>query len=246
MMRMRTMVWLCVVTLGFGLMSPVMAQTAPTGQLGVLTASDLIYQGATIKTQVDVNGAAAVQLVGGILDAATAAVEAQANAAAQSGAPQPPEDVQMKLAMVAPVLGPARDIIKSLDQITVLMMAPQGEVSGDAFISHYQDMMLGRGWVPLMTVRGQGMPAIASMMAPEGKGVFLAAYLSPGDDTIAVALITTTKPIGDLLGQLASAGQGVMPHIMAMMQRPKPVPPPPPAPPAKHRAPAKKPAPKKK
>ncbi len=243
-MRTRTMVWLCVLMLGLGVIGPVMAQVVPAS---APTAAELVYQGATVKMQVDVNGAAAVQLVGGLIDAAATAAQEQAKAMQQAGPGAHMQGQEMgpaqAMAMAGPMIEPTREIIKSLDQVTVLMMQASAPVAGDAFVSYYQNLMQERGWTPLITVRGQGMPAVASLMAPEGKGVFLAAFPG-GNEEVVVALLTTTKPIGDLLGQLAAAGQSAMPQIMAMMQaRQASKPPAPPAPPAKphaRKAPAKR------
>ena len=51
------------------------ASGAALAQTDTLTIDDLKYQGATVKVEVDVNGEAAVQLVGGILDEAAAIVQ---------------------------------------------------------------------------------------------------------------------------------------------------------------------------
>lgn len=240
-MRRQAMAWACVLLLGMGLVVPAMAQSTPAGAVAAPPVADLVYQGATVKTQVDVNGAAAVQLVGGLLDAAAAAVEEQAKAMSLAGpGAAPPQGHAAEIAMVAPMVGPARDIIKSLDRVTVLQMAASGPIAGEDFISYYQGRMQGLGWIPLITVRGQGMPVVATMIGPEGKGIFAA--VNPGGTDIIVALLTTSRPIGDLVGQLAAAGQGAMPQLMAMMNRPKAAPPAPPAPekPAKPVKPAKK------
>jgi hypothetical protein len=220
-MRRQAMVWACMVVLGLAVAVPAMAQTMPAGPVAAPPVAELVYQGATVKMQVDVNGAAAVELVGGLLDAAAAAVEGQAKAM-----PKPEANLQgpaAKMMMVAPMVGPARDLIKSLDRVTVLQMAAAGPVAGEAFIAHYQGLMQSRGWTPLVTVRGQGMPAVATLVAPEGKGIFVA--VSPGGDQLIVAVLTMTRPIGELVGQLAEAGQGAMPQLMAMMNHPKPAPP---------------------
>jgi hypothetical protein len=219
-MRRQAMAWACLLVLGLGLVVPAMAQTTPAKPVVVPPVADLVYQGATIKMQVDVNGAAAVELVGGLLDAATAAVEGQAKAM-----PGPEAQLQgpaAKMRMVAPMVGPARDLVKSLDRVTVLQMVTAGPVAGEQFIAHYQGLMQGRGWTPLITVRGQGMPAVATLVAPQGKGLFAA--VSPGGNQVIVAVLTMTRPIGELVGQLAEAGQSAMPQLMAMMNHPRPTP----------------------
>ena len=112
-------VGLLVAVLTFALGGAAMAAVA-AGQGGI-GADQLVYQGATVETQVDVNGEAAMALVGSALDAIAAQMEEQAKAMQAEGK-SPGEGPMAMLPMAAPMIGPARDAIKSLSHITVVVM----------------------------------------------------------------------------------------------------------------------------
>ncbi len=229
---MRGMSWLCVATL-----LAVAGATPAMAAEGGLATEKLIYQGAEVETQVDVNGAAAVALVGGAVDA----IAAQSQEAAKAMQSQGGGGGRMAmLPMVVPMIEPAKEAIKSLERITVLVMKPKDEVNTEEFISYYSGLMTPQGWSPLVTVRDKDKTAVVMMIAPEAKGFFFAVN---DRNEIVSGLITTTRPIGDILGQLINASGGAMPMILSQLNRPKPTPPPPaPAKPAAKPAPTKAPA----
>jgi len=179
-----------------------------------ITIDDLKYRAATVKVEVDVNGEAAVQLVGGILDEAAAIVEEQASAGA--------EGLPTKLAMAQPFIGPAKDAVKSLSRVIALVMKTDDSAADLDAAAHYGAMMAGRGWSPLATVRTDGGQNILVMIAPSAKGIFAA--IRPNQRELVVALVTTSEPIGDLLAQVVRAGGGdILPKILqaraAQMER---------------------------
>jgi len=232
---MRGKRWLCVVAL----LAVICAASAPVAAEAGIAAERLIYQGAGVETQVDVNGAAAVQLVGGAIDAIAAqAQEAARQIQTQGGAGASVGRAAM-LPMVLPMIEPAKEAIKSLERITVLVMKPKATAKADEFIGYYSGLMTPQGWTPLVTVRDKDKTAVLAMIAPEAKGVFFA--VNDKKEMVA-GLITTTRPIGDILGQLINASGGAMPMILSQLSRPKPTPPPAPAKPAAKPAPAKAPA----
>jgi hypothetical protein len=216
--------------------------TALAADQPTITADALIYQGAVVETQVDVNGVAAMQLVGGVLDAVAEQAKAHVEAMAASG--KPAEGPMAMLPMAVPLIEPAKEAIKSLSQITVVVQKPKEPVASEQFLGHYREIMGPLGWSPLITFKEQDGTAVTGMVAPEGKGVFFAVN---DQSEIVAALVTTTKPIGDLLGQVIQAGGGAFPIFMRMrgagMMGGKGTPPPPPGPP---RPPRPRPAPKGK
>jgi hypothetical protein len=185
------------------------------GAEGSVSTDQLIYKGASVKTQVDVNGAAAIALVGNALDAIAAQVEEQAKSGKAGEGPM------AMLPMVAPMIGPAKDVIKSLERITVLVMAPKGKVQTDQFVAYYSNLMGARGWSPFIAVKDQDGTGVAALLAPEAKGVFLAVN---NKSEMIVALITTSKPMGELIGQVASASGGAWPALISSMGKGKPAP----------------------
>ena len=179
------------------------ASGAALAQTDTLTIDDLKYQGATVKVEVDVNGEAAVQLVGGILDEAAAIAQDQAGA----------EGMPSELAMAQPFIGPAKDAVKSLSRAIALVMKTDDSAAKLDVAAHYGTMMTSRGWSPLATVRTDGGQNILVMIAPSAKGVFAA--VRPNQRELIVALITTSEPIGDLLAQIVrAAGGDILPNIL--------------------------------
>ena len=176
-----------------------------------ITTDDLKYRAATVKVEVDVNGAAAIQLVGGILDEAAAIVEDQASGGA--------EGLPHELAMAQPFIGPAKDAVKSLSRIIALVMKTDDSAAELDVAAHYGTMMAHRGWSRLATVRTDNGQNILVMIAPSAKGIFIA--IRPNQKDLIVALVTTSEPIGDLLAQVVRAGGGdILPQILpAQAQR---------------------------
>lgn len=215
------------------------ASVAFAAEVGIPT-DKLIYQGVAVETQVDVNGAGAVALVGGAIDAIAAqAQEAGRQLQAQGGAAASVGYGAM-LPLALPMIEPAKEAIKSLERITLVVMKPKEEVGTEEFISYYSGLMGPQGWSPLITVRDKDKTAVLLMTAPEAKGVFFAVN---DKKELVSGLITTTKPIGEILGQLINASGGAIPMILSQLTRPKPAPPAPPKPaakPAPPKAPAKK------
>jgi hypothetical protein len=170
-----------------------------------LTIEDLKYRGASVDVEVDVNGEAAVQLIGGVLDEAARTAQEQIAA----GGSLPPQ-----VAMAEPMLEPAKQMIKSLSRVVAVVMKTDESAADLDVIDHYGAKMSPRGWTQLATVRTGKGENILVMLAPGGKGVFVA--IRPNGRELIVALITTREPIGDLLTQVARAGGGqVLPKILA-------------------------------
>ena len=210
-MRIRQ---LAVLTVALMCTVAVATMAVAAGAGGGVTTDQLIYKGASVKTQVDVNGAAAVALVGNALDAVAAQIEQQAKAG-------PGEGPMAMLPMVAPMIGPAKDVIKNLERITLLIMKPKKPVGADEFISYYSGLMSPRGWSPFVTVKDEDGTGVLTMLAPEAKGVFFAVT---GKDETIVGLVTTSKPMGELIGQVVSASGGAWPAIMSQIGKGKPAP----------------------
>ena len=209
---------------------------AAAQEVAGITADQLVYQGAEVKTRVDVNGAAAVQLIGGALDAAAAAAKQQAKAMAEAGG-KGAEGPMAMLPALLPIIEPAKEAIKSLNQVSFVAMKPQGKIDGAQFLKYYRGVM--SGWSPLVTVQDADGTTVCVMLAPEAKGIFFAVS---GNNELLSGLVTTSKPLGDLIGQIIQSGGGSLPAILSQMGRrgPSGPPPAPPAPPAKPKAPKTK------
>ncbi len=177
-----------------------------------LPTEQLIYQGATVKTQIDVNGEAAVLLIGGMLDAAAEAVQKQAASAPQSGP-------MAQMAMAAPFIGPAKDAIKSLSRATVLVMSTDESIRAEEVMGYYSRLITPRAWSSMITVRAEDGANIAVYLAPGGKGVFAA--IRPNSKELVVALVTTREPLGNLLAEIVrTGGSEALPAILAASHRP--------------------------
>jgi hypothetical protein len=236
--HMRCTRWLGVVLLVLACAVPaVAAETAAVD--GEVTAEQLVYQGAKVEMQVDVNGQAAVQLVGDALDALVATVQEQAKAmadiAGKSGGPE-----AQKMAALAPValqalqiVEPVKEAIKSLSRMTVVVMKPKEGTVRQQVTDHYSKLMASRGWTPLLSVRGNQGESVLAMVAGGGRGLF---FMVNEKSDLLTGLVTTTRPIGELIGQVIRASGGAIPAIMsarmAMWPGKPPRPPAPPKPPA--------------
>jgi hypothetical protein len=186
---------------------------AASASAETLTIDDLKYEGAAVEVEVDVNGEAAVMLIGGVLDEAARTAQEQIAA----GGNLPPQ-----VAMAEPMLEPATQMIKSLSRVSAVIMKTDESAAGLDVIDHYGGKMSPRGWTQLATVRTGKGENILAMLAPGGKGVFIA--VRPNGRELIVALITTQEPIGDLLAQVVRAGGGqALSQIMAAKpEAPKP------------------------
>ncbi len=185
----------------------------PPAPSGAPAADQLVYPGATVATRIDVNGVAAMQLAGGAIDALTAQIQqrmeaaraAEAAAAAAQGA-----DAQAQRAAAeaqraaAQAIEQTRDALKSLTGVKVVIMTPKGAPGAADFVKYYQGVMIPHGWTSLVTVQDdQGGDVVVVMLGPAGKGLFAAV----GDkEDIVTAMITTSMPIGDLIGRLMKSG----------------------------------------
>jgi len=193
----------------------------------------LVYQGAEVQTQVDVNGAAAVMLIGKALD--TIAAQTQKQMAAMQAAPAGTQlaALQGKASVISaalPMIDPVKEAIKSLEHITILIMKPGAEVNAADFMKFYSGSMSAQGWTSLISVRDKSGPAVVTMLAPEAKGIFLAVN---DKRQLLVAFVTTTHPIGDLISQVIQAGGDAFPQVMGQLMTRRAVPveePPAPAP----------------
>jgi hypothetical protein len=170
-----------------------------------LDVEQLVCEGAAVEVEIDVNGEAAVQLIGGVLDEAAVTFKQQA-AAGQALPPQ--------AAMAEPIIEPAKELVKSLSRVVVLVMKTDESAAELDVIDYYGAKMAPRGWTRLATIRTGSGENILAMVAPGGKGIFAA--IRPNEDELVVALLTTRQPIGDLLAQLVRAsGSEVVPKFLA-------------------------------
>jgi hypothetical protein len=94
-------------------------------------------------------------------------------------------------------------------------------VGTEEFISYYSGLMTAQSWTPLMTVRDKDRTAVVMMMAPEAKGVFFAVN---DKRQLVSGLVTTSQPMGEVLGKLINSSGGALPMIMSQLSRPKPAP----------------------
>ncbi|MBN1458194.1 MAG: hypothetical protein JXA57_01570, partial [Armatimonadetes bacterium] len=172
-MKMRHLVSLLAVLLVLGGLPVAASASADALQL-----EDLKYQGAAIDVEVDVNGEAAVQLIGAILDEAVSAAQEQA----ASGGEIPPQ-----LAAAEPMLEPAKQILKSLSRVLAVVMKTDESAAGLNVIDHYGGKMSARGWTQLASVQTGKGEDILAMLAPGGKGVFVA--VRPSNSELIVALM---------------------------------------------------------
>ena len=197
--------------------APLPAADAP------LTTDQLIYQGAEIELQVDVNGEAAAQLIGGLLDAVAEIGHDQAATIGEGGAGPVPPHVA---AIAAPLIEPAKNVIKSITRVSVLVMKPGDSVNPDEAMSYYHGLMTSRGWTPMISVRAKGEERVLVLVAPGGKGVF--ANVVKHNEMV-VAMVATTEPLGDLLAEVVRAGGGLVLQkiMMARAAQPGPTPEPP-------------------
>ena len=207
-MRMRMGLWWGVALVA--VLASAAGAAGPSASAGGPSAEELIYQGSPVEVQVDVNGQAAVELLGGVLDGAEAALQAQAKAAGEGKAALPPQVAGM-LPVGVEMLKPAKEAIKSITQVTFVVMKPKGALDPERVREHYANLMRARGWVPLASVRGQGAPAIQVMLGPGGKGLFGMVF---EHSELVVALIATNRPLGEVLGEVVRVAGGNVPAAL--------------------------------
>jgi len=205
----RSTMWLAVLLVLAAAFAATAAAAAPAAESAVpLTTDQLMYEGASVEMQVDVNGEAAMQLLGGLLDAVAEIAQEQGAAMAQAG-PVPPHVV----AMAQPLIEPTKEAIKSVSRVAFVVMKPGESVDAGEAMAYYNGLMTSRGWTPMVTLRAEGEAHIILLLAPGAKGVF-AAVLPKGDEMI-VAMIATTKPLGDLVAEVVRAAGG--PALKSML-----------------------------
>lgn len=210
-MHTRSTGWLTVLLVLAAAFAATAATAAPAAESAVpLTTDQLMYEGTSVEMQLDVNGEAAMQLLGGLIDAVADIAQEQGAAMAQAG-PVPPHVV----AMAQPLIEPTKEAIKSVSRAAVVVMKPGESVDAGEAMAYYNGLMTSRGWTPMVTLRAEGDAHILLLLAPGGKGVF-AAVLPKGDEMI-VAMISTTKPLGDLVAEIVrTAGGPALQGMLAM------------------------------
>ena len=210
-MHTRSTRWLAVLLVLAAASAATAASAAPAAKSEApLTTDQLMYEGASIEMQVDVNGEAVMQLLGGLLDAVAEIAQEQGAAMAKAG-PVPPEVAKM----AQPLIEPTKEAVKSVTRVSLLVMKPGESVNAEEAMTYYHGLMTSRGWTPMVTIRAEDEARILVLLAPGGKGVF-AAVLPKGDEMI-VAMIATTKPLGDLVAEIVrSAGGPALQGMLAM------------------------------
>jgi hypothetical protein len=211
---MRARVWLALIVLVAAGTAAWAAKPAPPAPPPAPPAADeLVYPGATVETRIDVNGVAAMQLAGGAVDALTEQIQSRmeaARAAEAAAATAQGADAQAQRAAAqaqraaAQAIEQTRDALKSLTGVKVLIMTPKVAPNAAEFVKHYQGLMAPRGWTSLVTIQSdEDKDVVLVMLGPGGKGLFAAV----GDkEDIVTAMITTSMPIGDLIGTMMRSG----------------------------------------
>jgi hypothetical protein len=219
---MRARIWLVLAVLAAACTTAWAAQpVTPSPKAPALTADQLVYPGASVETRIDVNGAAAMALAGGAVDALAAQVQARMEAAQAAAAAAQGANAQAQRAAAeaqraaAQAIEQARDALKSLQTVRVVVMETKEAVKGSDFLSHYQGLLAPRGWTPLMTVQTdkEDNTVVMLMLGPAGKGLLGAVH---DDNDIVIGMLTTEKPLGELIGMLMKAGSPSMEAVMNM------------------------------
>ncbi len=199
-MRMRRY----LTALGLVAASAIACSTTMAADRPPLSAEQLIYPGAAVETRIEVSGIGAAQLVGGGLDAHLAELRAKAKAAQEAGAS---EDELAEIAEAMSVVESTKEIVGSFLRLTLVVTKPSQPVGAADFIKHYQDLMGPRGWSPLATIQEEKEgDAFLLMLAPEGKGLFLAASERDEEKEIVTGLVATSKPLGELIAKIFRNG----------------------------------------
>ena len=198
---MRVMRCLTAVVLGFAF--AMLCSTAFAAEPRPFSAAELAYPRATIKTRIEVSGVSAGNLIGGALTAYQYQLQADAKAAEEAGAT---EEALEAIAQKASSIDGVRDTLTSFLGFMLVVMKPGEPVEAADFIAHYERLMRSRGWSPLATVQDEeNQGAIVFMVGPNEKGLFAA--LS-GQDEILTGLVTTSKPLGELLAKVFHTAEG--------------------------------------
>ena len=119
------------------------------------------------------------------------------------------------LSMVEPLIDPAKEALKSVERVAFAAIKAGKSVRAEEVLNYYRERMSGRGWSLLATVRGNG-GGLLLMAAPEGKGVF---GVFPEGQQVVVGLMTTSAPVGDLLGQIVRAGAEPLLKMLPMAMK---------------------------
>jgi len=224
-MHTRSTGWLAGLLVLAAASAATAATAPPAAESAVpLTTDQLMYEGASVEMQVDVNGEAAMQLLGGLLDAVAeiaheqgAAMAAMAFTSTRQAVPADKAEhsvgsvaqgspVLLIEKMAQPLIDPAKEAIKSVTRVSVLVMKPGESVNAEEAMTYYHGLMTSRGWIPMVTIRAEDDARILVLLAPGAKGVF-AAVLPTGDEMV-VAMVATTKPLGDLVAEIVRAAGG--------------------------------------
>jgi hypothetical protein len=112
-----------------------------------------------------------------------------------------------------PMIDPTRDILKSVTRVAVVAMRPDQSVTAQGITNHYTAMFTRQGWSSMVSARFEQNGAFILMLAPEGKGLF---GLFIDHNQAGCALVTTDKPIGDMLGQIIRAGAPAVSQLRQM------------------------------
>lgn len=198
---MRVMRCLTAVVLGSAF--AMLCSRALAAEPRPFSAAELAYPRATIKTRIEVSGVSAGQLIGGALTAYTYQLQADAEAAEEAGAS---EEALSAIAQKMSSVDEVRDTVTSFLGFMLVAMKPAEPVRAANFVAHYEQLMRPRGWSPLAIVQDEeNQGAIVFMLGPNEKGLFVA--LS-GKDEILTGLVTTSKPLGELLARIFHTAEG--------------------------------------
>jgi len=197
-MRMRRY----LTALGLAVVSATACSTALGADQPPFSAEQLGYPGAAIETRIEVSGAGAAQLVGGGLDAHLAELQVRAKAAQEAGAS---EEELAEIAESISLVESTKELARSFLGFTLVVMKPSAPVEAADFVKHYQDLTSSRGWSPLALIQDEeDGNAVLLMLAPGGKGIFLAVN---DKEEIVSAMVTTSKPLGELIAKIFRNGE---------------------------------------
>ena len=198
-MRLRR----CLTAIALGAAFAIPGATALAARQPPLSAAQLVYPQATVETRIEVSGLGAAHLIGGGLDAHLAELQVQAKAAQEAGAD---EERLAEIAESISRVKSTKELVTSFLGFVLVVMKPSDPPKAGDFIKHYQDLMGPRGWSPLATIQDEEEGSAALLMlAPGGKGMFLG--LSNNEE-ILTGLVTTSKPLGELIAKVFHSGEG--------------------------------------
>jgi len=194
-----------------------------------LTLEKVVYPQASINMQMDVNGAVAMKLFGGAIDQAAVEIKQQLKMLQEQRGKEAPEAAALSAALSSTEA--VRDVVKSLTSIKFAVTAPKEPVANAAFVKYYQDLLTPGGWASLFTLTAKDKGAVLIMLSDDSKQLF---FTINGGDNIIDGIVTTNRPMGELIAKVI---QGAGPSIDAIMKMVgsgmmMPQPPAPPEPPA--------------